>query len=51
VGEPTWSRLAGLFPGIRIGEVMLRGRHTALGAYRIDSAAAERARAPRAISA
>jgi len=39
VGEPTWSRLGGTFPGIRIGDVMLRGRHTALAAYRIDSAA------------
>lgn len=40
VGEPTWSRLGGTCPGIRIGEVMLRGRHTAMAAYRIDSAAA-----------
>jgi adenylate cyclase len=39
VGEPTWSRLCGAFPGIRIGEVVLRGRHTAMAAYRIDSAA------------
>jgi hypothetical protein len=39
-GEPTWSRLGGAFAGIRIGEVMLRGRHTVMAAYRIDSAAA-----------
>jgi class 3 adenylate cyclase len=43
VGEPTWVRLGGLCPGIRIGNVMLRGRHTAMAAYRIDSAAARRA--------
>lgn len=43
VGEPTWRRLDGEFPGIRIGDVMLRGRQAAMGAYRIDSAAAERA--------
>jgi class 3 adenylate cyclase len=43
VGEPTWSRLRGAFPGIRIGEVMLRGRHTPMTAYRIDSAAARQA--------
>jgi adenylate cyclase len=46
VGEPTWRRLAGAFSGIRIGDVMLRGRQAIIGAYRIDSAAAERARAP-----
>jgi adenylate cyclase len=40
VGGPTWSRLGGRFPGIRIGEVTLRGRHSATTAYRIDSAAA-----------
>ncbi|MFL5280123.1 MAG: CHASE2 domain-containing protein [Rhodopila sp.] len=51
VGEPTWRRLGGRFPGIRIGDVMLRGRHTTLGAFRIDSAAAERALAPAAVSA
>jgi adenylate cyclase len=45
VGEPTWSRLAGRFPGIRIGDVLLRGRNTTMGAYRIDSAAAGRGRA------
>ncbi len=43
VGEPTWARLGGLCPGVRIGDVMLRGRHTAMAAYRIDSAAARRA--------
>jgi adenylate cyclase len=42
-GEPTWSRLDGAFPGIRIGDVLLRGRHTSMGAYRIDSVAARRA--------
>lgn len=43
VGEPTWSRLDGAFPGVRIGEVMLRGRHASMAAYRIDSAAARQA--------
>ena len=42
VGEPTWERLHGLCPGIRIGDVMLRGRHAAMAAFRIDSAAARR---------
>jgi class 3 adenylate cyclase len=46
VGDPTWSRLEGAFPGIRIGDVILRGRHTKIGAYRIDSVAAQRAGAP-----
>lgn len=43
VGEATWSRLGGAFPGLRIGDVLLRGRHTTMAAYRIDSAAATRA--------
>jgi adenylate cyclase len=43
VGEPTWSRLGGAFPGVAIGEVMLRGRHSSMAAYRIDAAAARRA--------
>jgi adenylate cyclase len=43
VGEPTWARLGGLCPGVRIGDVMLRGRQAAMAAYRIDSAAARRA--------
>jgi adenylate cyclase len=42
-GEPTWSRLSGAFPGIRIGDVVLRGRRAPIAAYRIDSAAARRA--------
>jgi adenylate cyclase len=46
VGEPTWSRLGGAFPGVRIGEFMLRGRHAPMAAYRIDSAAARRATVP-----
>jgi adenylate cyclase len=46
VGEPTWSRLGGAFPGVRIGEFMLRGRHTPMAAYRIDSAAARQANEP-----
>jgi class 3 adenylate cyclase len=50
VGEPTWSRLGGAFPGIRIGEIMLRGRHTAMTAYRIDSAATRQAHGPAADS-
>ncbi len=49
VGEPTWSRLGGAFPGIRIGEVMLRGRHAPMAAYRIDAAAAEQANRQEAI--
>jgi class 3 adenylate cyclase len=44
VGEPTWTRLAGAFPGLPIGDILLRGRHTMMGAYRIDSAAAQRVR-------
>jgi adenylate cyclase len=43
VGEATWSRLAGALPGIPIGDVLLRGRHTTMPAYRIDAAAARRA--------
>ncbi|MGD0105371.1 MAG: adenylate/guanylate cyclase domain-containing protein [Rhodopila sp.] len=43
VGDPTWSRLSGAFPGIHIEDVVLRGRHTSIGAYRIDAAAARRA--------
>ncbi len=46
VGEPTWSRLSGAFPGIRIGEVTLRGRHTSMAAYRIDTAAVQPAWGP-----
>ena len=37
--ETTWSRLGGGFPGLRLGGFMLRGRHTSMAAYRIDSAA------------
>jgi adenylate cyclase len=44
VGEPTWSRLGGAFAGIRIGDVMLRGRHSVMAAHRIDSAAVRLAR-------
>jgi class 3 adenylate cyclase/CHASE2 domain-containing sensor protein len=47
VGEPTWSRLNGLCPGMRVGEVMLRGRHTSMMTYRIDSAAVRLAGAAR----
>jgi len=43
VGGPTWSCLGGRFPGVSIGEVMLRGRQTSMTAYRIDSVAARRA--------
>ncbi|HEY0185306.1 MAG TPA: adenylate/guanylate cyclase domain-containing protein [Rhodopila sp.] len=43
VGEPTWERLGGAFPGTCIGAFMLRGRHTAMAAYRIDSAAVRQA--------
>jgi len=43
VGDPTWLRLGGAFPGIHIEDVVLRGRHTSIGAYRIDAAAARRA--------
>ena len=42
VGEPTWSRLGGKFPGMALGEFTLRGRHATMAAYRIDSAAAAR---------
>ena len=47
-GEPTWSRLSGRFPGIRIAEVVLRGRHSSIAAYRIDAAAARQAAGSRA---
>lgn len=40
VGGPTWDRLGGQFPGLRIGDVALRGKRVAIAAYRIDSAAA-----------
>jgi adenylate cyclase len=43
VGEPTWTRLAGGFPGLRLGDLLLRGRHTTMAAYRIDAAAARQA--------
>jgi adenylate cyclase len=43
VGEPTWVRLAGAFPGLRLGDLLLRGRHTTMAAYRIDAAAARQA--------
>ncbi|HYZ24933.1 MAG TPA: adenylate/guanylate cyclase domain-containing protein [Rhodopila sp.] len=43
VGGPTWERLGGSFAGIHVADVVLRGRHTALAAYRIDSAAARKA--------
>jgi adenylate cyclase len=48
VGGPTWSRLAGAFPGKPIGEVQLRGKQQVLMAYRIDSAAARWAAGQRA---
>ena len=37
--ESTWSRLGGSFPSLCLGAFMLRGRHTSMAAYRIDSAA------------
>jgi adenylate cyclase len=43
VGEPTWMRLGGAFPGVQIGEFTPRGTHSSLIAYRIDSAAARMA--------
>jgi adenylate cyclase len=39
VGEPTWLRLSGAFPGVCLGEVTLRGSHSSMNAYRIDAAA------------
>ncbi|MGE0370666.1 MAG: CHASE2 domain-containing protein [Gammaproteobacteria bacterium] len=44
VGGPTWERLGGLFPGLEIGELTLRGKREVLAAYRIDREAARRAR-------
>jgi class 3 adenylate cyclase len=41
-GEPTWQRLGGEFAGRRIGDIPLRGRQAAMGAYRIDSSATAR---------
>ncbi|HEY4044439.1 MAG TPA: adenylate/guanylate cyclase domain-containing protein [Rhodopila sp.] len=43
VGEPTWLLLGGAFPGLLIGNVMLRGRNTTMAAYRIDAAAVRQA--------
>jgi adenylate cyclase len=37
VGEPTWQRLGGLVPGVRIGEIGLRGKRARLAVYRIDA--------------
>ncbi|MBV8704513.1 MAG: adenylate/guanylate cyclase domain-containing protein, partial [Acetobacteraceae bacterium] len=37
VGEPTWQRLGGTVPGVRIGEIGLRGKSARLGVYRIDA--------------
>ncbi len=37
--EATFSRVSDTFAGIRLGAFMLRGRHSAMAAYRIDSAA------------
>ena len=37
VGEPTWRRLGGTIPGVRIGEIGLRGKRARLAVYRIDS--------------
>jgi adenylate cyclase len=48
VGGPTWDRLGGAFPGLRLGDMLLRGRQTTMAAYRIDSAAARQAAAPAA---
>ena len=37
--EETWSLVADTFPGVRLGAFMLRGLHTEMAAYRIDSVA------------
>lgn len=37
VGEPTWQRLGGTVPGVRIGEIGLRGKRARLAVYRIDA--------------
>jgi adenylate cyclase len=39
VGEPTWRRLDGTVPGVRIGEIGLRGKRARLAVYRIDARA------------
>lgn len=39
VGEPTWRRLGGTVPGVRIGEIGLRGKSAPLAVYRIDTGA------------
>ncbi len=39
VGEPTWQRLGGMVPGVRIGEIGLRGKSAPLAVYRIDAGA------------
>jgi len=39
MGEPTWQRLGGTVPGVRIGEIGLRGKSAPLAVYRIDTGA------------
>jgi class 3 adenylate cyclase/CHASE2 domain-containing sensor protein len=39
IGEPTWQRLGGAVPGVRIGEIALRGKRAPLAVYRIDAQA------------
>lgn len=39
IGEPTWQRLGGAVPGVRIGEIGLRGKRAPLAVYRIDAQA------------
>lgn len=46
VGEPTWTRLGEAFPGLRIGDLSLRGRQARMGAYRIDEAAVRQLNLP-----
>ena len=39
LSEPSWRLLDGAFPGLRIGEVVLRNRSARIAAWRIDSRA------------
>jgi class 3 adenylate cyclase len=47
VGGPTFDLLGGALPGLRVGEITLRGKRTPLEVYRIDSEAAAQVAAER----
>jgi adenylate cyclase len=47
VGGPTFSLLDGTVPGLRVGDITLRGKRATLEVYRIDAEAAARVAAER----